>query len=336
MGVFLELFGLDSFDTVTKNRLVMVGFCLLIASILTYFWYISRAKIKAAGQDGKGLVYLSFSFLLYACIGLVSIYKPGALSTLLILSGLISCCFLSALSYFSLRAHWLDRLVSQPAWKNSVKYFAFGWVIVISLLPDHPVTKIIDAVLAVVSLAALGFFLTRYFRRRQLNFIAVITGGYFLVFVALQVLEPDALAGGKFTHINTVFLAPALALSVIALAYTFNWINELNFYELSSIWTGQDAATGVETTKATAIPASSAKLQRGQWVEMLAKDDLERVIQEVIIAKKHRNETLEEILNVASRNTRNNNNQLKGIIKYEDYQLNRNQLGEALLVLLRK
>ncbi|MEL7162286.1 MAG: hypothetical protein AAFN92_16130, partial [Bacteroidota bacterium] len=258
MDVLLEFFDLSDLAPAIKNRLVLSAFCLLIAVLLTYFWSISREKVKAANQDGKGLVYLALAFVLYATIGFVGIYQPDAISTLLIISGLISCCFLSALCYFNLRKHGLDRVVSHPAWKNGVKYFAFGWVIVISLAAEHPVTKVIDVVLAVVAIGLLGYFLTRYFIRRQLRFIALITGIYFSFFLVFQMLESGALTGGKFAHINTAFLAPAMVLAVIALAYTFNWINELNFYQLSSIWTGE------EDTSATPRDTKTPDLQRGQ------------------------------------------------------------------------
>ena len=69
-------------------------------------------------------------------------------------------------------------------------------------------------------------------------------------------------------------------------------------------------------------------------MEIIARDDLEKVIEEIIIYKKHKNQTLEMVLNIASRNTRNNNSRLKDIIAYQDYQLNRNKVSDALLTMI--
>ena len=69
-------------------------------------------------------------------------------------------------------------------------------------------------------------------------------------------------------------------------------------------------------------------------MDKIAADELEKVIEEVIIFKKHKNQNLEVILNIASRNTRNNNNRLKDQIEYQDYQMNRNKISEALITMI--
>lgn len=330
MGTLIEIMGIDELGPILKNRLVFSIFCLLIAVILGYFWYISLEKIKAAKQDGKGLVYLTFAFVLYASVGLVSIFNDEPKTTLLILSSLISFSFLSSLSYFAGNNTALERIVHSTFWINGIKYVAFAWVVIISLSPEHPVIQFLEIGLATVSIAILGLFLVRYFVQRQLRFIAFITAVFFLTYALMQLSQSGGLEGGKFEHINTVFLTPAMALAVIVLAYTFNWINELNFYELSRIWTGEESTSGpTGSASPPIIPKSD------EWTDLLAQDDIERVIQEIIIKKKMRNESLETILNLASRNSRNNDNNRKDMISYDDYQRNRNKVAHALTELIQ-
>ncbi len=336
MDTLLEVLGISGLPPALKNRLVFSAFCLLIAVILGYFWFISREKIKAAKQDGKGLVYLAFSFVLFASIGLVTIYNKSPETTLLILASLISFCFLSSLSYFTANHTPLERLVHSSAWKNSLKYVAFTWVVVITLAPDHYVIRTIETGLAILAIATLGLFLTRYFAKRQLRFIAFITAGFFICYALLQLAESLGSAGeGKFQHVNTVYLAPAIALAVIVLAYTFNWINELNFYEISRIWTGEE--NDGEAVSEQAAKTSGPELPKSEgWIDLLAQDDLERVIKEMIIHKRLRNESLEDILNLASRNSRNNDNNRKDLISYDDYQRSRNKVSTTLMTLIRQ
>lgn len=193
--------------------------------------------------------------------------------------------------------------------------------------------KYFDMAISILTIAALGFFITRYFVRRQLNFVALISAGYFTVFILLRLFRPGNLSEGKFEHMNTLILGPTLALSVIVLAYTFNWINELNFYELSNIWVSNDTP---DETRQQSYSKLTLNTNRDTWMEKIAADEIEKVIEEIIILKKHQNENLEAILNIASRNTRNNNNHLKELIKYEDYQLNRNKISNSLIALIRQ
>ena len=332
MQQLLDLLGISGLTPILKNRLILSSFCLLIFFLLIYFWAISRSKIKANNKDGSGLVYLSFSFLLCFLIGFVSVYHPIQ-NTYLVISALLSLCLLSSLSFFSIGTHPIDKIVSHPSWKNGIKYLGFGWVIIISMASGLEVISWVDIIVSVLAITLLGFFICRYFVRRGLNFIAFIAAGYFAIFILLQVIQPDSLSAGKFGHMNTIILGPSLLLAVIVLAYTFNWINELNFYELSNIWVSNDSS---DESNQVAYAKLTQDANRQTWMEKIANDELEKVIEEVIILKKHKNENIEAILNIASRNTRNNNNHLKDLIKYEDYQLNRNKVSHSLMQLIRK
>ncbi len=115
------------------------------------------------------------------------------------------------------------------------------------------------------------------------------------------------------------------------LVYTFNWINELNFYELSNIWVNENESDETHEEAYSKLTIGSG---RDDWKEKIASDKLEKVIEEVIIYKKHKNESLEAILNIASRNTRNNNNRLMDMISYEEYQLNRNKVSHSLMSII--
>lgn len=336
MEELLSLFGLPNLPAVFKNRIIFSMICLLISSILFYFWLISRKKIKASQKDGSGLVYLTFTSLLCALMSIVSayyqVYDIKNPSTYLILSGLISICFLSSLSFFSLGTHPIDKWVMRPSWKNGLKYMGFAWVIMISMISHFSFVHHLDMILSVLSLAALGFFITRYFIQRQLNYIALLSAGNFIVIILLNLQPENILPGNRFDHITTIFLAPCIAISVITLAYTFNWINELNFYELSNIWLGTENPSQQESAAYSKLTVDA---NQDAWMERIASDDIEKVIQEVIILKKHRNENLETILNIAARNTRNNNNHLKDLIRYEDYQLNRNKVANSLMGIIK-
>ncbi|MFK7806190.1 MAG: hypothetical protein AB8F74_00185 [Saprospiraceae bacterium] len=321
-----ELLHLNNLEPGMDNRLILSLFCFLIFILLLYFWGISRAKIKENNKDGSGLVYISFAFLLHFVIGVTSVYFPNP-NAYLIISGLISMCYLSSLSFFSVGTHQVDTLVSHLSWKNGVKYFAFAWIIIISLVGKEKFITYLDIIIAVVAFAFLSFFITRYFLKRNLRFIAMVSGFYFLASILLQLYWTSSFVRGKFVNMNTVLLAPVMPLAVITLAYTFNWINELNFYELSNIWVSNDKNKNPQE----AYAKLTTDANRDTWTQKIANDQLEKVIEEIIILKRHKNESLEEILNIASRNTRNNNNHMKDLIKYEDYQLNRNKVSAALL-----
>lgn len=329
---FLDLVGLEGVSAMIRNRLIYALFCLLIFVILIYFWSLANNKKGARQHNSGGLVYLSFTFLLHFAIGIASVYN-APMAAKLVLSGLISMCYFLALPFFSLDRDRFDQVIEHENWRNGVKFLGFAWLVLVSWVGDSNFIMKIDMAFSIIAFTLMGFFITRYFMYRRMLPIAFLSFMIFLTIILLQLFPPEAMVqSGKFTDINTMVLGPALVLSVIILAYTFNWINELNFYELSSIWVSEEEPT----TGSTPSNSSAGRLtvHQASWMERIARDELEEVIDEVIITKKHRNENLEMILNIASRNTRNNNNRLKDVIAYEDYQLNRNKVSEALLLLV--
>lgn len=329
---FLELIGLDGVTTILRNRLIYSLFSLLIFVILIYFWSLANKKSGAKEHNSGGLVFLSFTFLLYFAIGIASVYN-APMNAKLVLSGLISMCYFLALPFFSLDRDRLDHIIVHDNWRNVVKLLGVAWLVLVSWLGNSDFIMGMDTALNIGAFTLMGFFITRYFAYRRMLPIAFLSFMIFLTIILLQLFPPETMVqSDKFTDMNTMILGPGLVLSVIILAYTFNWINELNFYELSSIWVSDEEQAGEDTA---ADPGTNRQpVHQQSWMERIARDELEDVIEEVIIMKKHRNESLEMILNIASRNTRNNNNRLKDVIAYEDYQLNRNKVSEALLLLV--
>ncbi|MFK7971128.1 MAG: hypothetical protein AB8F95_12210 [Bacteroidia bacterium] len=336
MEELLKMLNLTGLGPDLKNRIILSFFCFLIFVLIFYFWIISRKKIKANHKNGSGLVYMAFAFFLLALIGFFAVVVGTEDKTpFLIMSGLVSFCYITALSFFSVGSHKLDDIVTTQRWKNGVSYVAFGWIILVSFAGKSSFMGTLDMILTVVALASMGFFIARYFVLRNLKFLAGVTAFYFTGFILLQILQPASLEGGKYTHINTIILGPSLPLAVIVLAYTFNWINELNFYELANIWVGTAGGDESEESHQKAYSEITVGKGSSSWMERVASDEIEEVIQEMIISKKHQNENLEFVLNIASRNTRNNNNHLKNLIRYEEYQLNRNQISNSLVGLLK-
>ncbi len=335
MEQLIEFLGLNGMVPALRNRLIYASFCLIICILLLYFWSLAKDKTGVQKKNSNGLVYLSLTYLLHFIIGVASVYE-AQMNAKLVLSGLISMGFLLSLPFFSLSDHQVNEIIEHPYWETGIKILGVAWLIIISWTTDSAFVRFVDTGLSVLAFALLGFYITRYFIKRKLNLIAVISVVFFLAFALLQITPPELLVDeDKFGDMNTVILGPALMMSVIVLSYTFNWINELNFYELSSIWVNEEGGnTGTKEQK-QAYANLTLHPDRENWIEKIATDDLESVIEEMIIYKKHRHQNLETLLNIASRNTRNNNNQLKDLIKYEDYQLNRNKISEALIALVK-
>lgn len=331
---------LAQLDFLSGNRFVFSMFSLLTAVLLAYFWGISKDKAKANNKDITGLVYLFMAFLLHFLLGLLSIFQPledasHVPNSYLVLSGLISLCFLSSLPFFSIGRHQVDEIVSITGWKTGIKYFAFGWVIILSMGQGGQYMQWGDLLIAILCYGAFGYFISRYFWQRGLRFLGALSAFFFVTYLSVQVFQPSALGDGKFIDMNSYLLGPASVMSVIILSYTFNWINELNFYELSKIWVSEGEVIDSPAAQQSYNQLTSNKNQ-ATWMDKIADDKIEKVIEEMIILKKHKNESLEDILNLAARNTRNNNSQMKQIIKYEDYQLSRNQVSNALIQLVQQ
>lgn len=334
MEQLTEFLGLNTMSPAIRNRLIYASFCLLIAILLLYFWSLSKDKTGVQKKNSNGLVYLSLTYLLHFIIGVASVYE-AQMSAKLVLSGLISMGFLLSLPFFSLSDHQVDDIIEHPYWENGIKVLGVAWLIVISWTTSSDFVLFVDIAMSALTFILLGFYITRYFIKRKLMLIAFISILFFTSFVLLEIRPPGFLVDqGKFGDMNTVILGPALMMSVIALSYTFSWINELNFYELSSIWVAEGPSDSEQKKQAYTNIVLHADHEN--WMEKIAADDLETVIEEMIIYKKHKHQKLETLLNLASRNTRNNNNQMKDLIKYEDYQLNRNKISEALIMLVKE
>lgn len=317
-----------------KNRLFFSLFCLLIAVMLFYFWGISKGKKGAKVKHGEGLIFVAMAYVLYFAIGIVSLfvidYDEPTAKIYFVLSGLISMCYFLSLPFFSLSSHSVDNIIESQHWKNGIYLMGFVWLIFFSSMEPAAWMDYYDWIIGVVAMVLMGFFITRYLVRRGLKFLGLIAVVFFLIVIGLEIWPSSQ---GKFEHMNTYMLGPALTLSVVMLSFTFNWINELSFFELADIWVGKENASEQEIGEFAKLTVDDNKQT---WMKKIAKDDIEKVIEEVIILKKHKNQDLEMILNIASRNTRNNNNKLKDIISYEDYQLSRNKIIDSLMRMINE
>lgn len=315
-----------------KNRLFFSLFSLLISVMLFYFWVISKEKKGAKVKHGDGLIFISFAYALYFAIGMASLfiidYDDPTPKIYFVMSGMINMCFLLSLPFFSLSSHNIDDIVENKYWNNTIYFFGFIWLIISSSIEETSWMNYYDWILGVLVMVIMGFFIARYLVRRGLKLLGVMAVVFFLVVI---LLELDASHGEKFVNMNTYMLGPALTLSVVMLSFTFNWINELSFYELSNIWVGEENQTPEQVAENARLTVDDKKKD---WMEKIAKDDLEKVIEEIIIYKRHKNQNLEMIINIASRNTRNNNERLKDLIAYQEYQMNRNKVADVLITMI--
>ncbi len=330
MQLLFEILGIKDLNSVLRHRLILCLFCLLTFIVLLYFWNLSKKKSGVNKISSQGLIFLSLTFFLYFSIGFVSAYNPSNIFYLAI-SGLINVCVLLSLPFFSQGNHLIDKLVHHRFWKYFVIILGIIWLVFIFSTGILKPMYNVDIVLTSVSIFLLGLFLTMTFVRKELNFLGIITGLFIAFTIWLQINSPEVLGEGKFVHINTTILSPALFLSIITISYAFNWMNELNFRELSNIYTENDIHENENEIKGLDISKNTLSIK---WQEQIVNDDLEKVIEELINFKKNKNENLGILLNIASRNNRNNTNRLKDLIKYEDYQLNRNKISEALVLMM--
>lgn len=332
-----DIFGFSEMESFIRNRFIYACFCLLIFVILLYFWFSVRGKKEATQQSRDGLGYLALAYLFYFVLGMASVYE-APLSTKYILSGLLSVSFLMSLPLFSLGIGAIDRLVEHTNWHRGTKLFGFAWIVMLSWVSNPEALATVDYILSVAGFILLAYFISRYFFHRQMLPIALLAVITFSVIIFLELFQPESLVPhGKFganrtlEDVNSVVLGPALLLSVMFLSYTFSWINELSFKELSKLWTTKD---GEEATDIHLIESASAAERNELWNAQLAKDQIEEVIEGILLFRKHRNEELEPILILASRNTRNNNDRLQELITDADYRAQRNKVAKGLIALI--
>ncbi len=325
-----DFFEVRSLNQTLKYRLILSLFSSLSFLILFYFWSISKKSPEANKDNSTGLMFLSLTFLMYCGIGFATVYSPTK-STYLLLSGLISSFLLLSLPFFAQWDSGVDRLVKHHLWKSGIFSLVFTWLLFIVWTRNLKLAFDIDIVVSSAAIFLFGFYITRVFIKRKLILLGGVTGLLILFIIWLQINSPELLGEGRYVHVNTVILSPALFLSIISIAYTFNWLNELNYRELSKIYDGSTHSTSTEKTLASDVSEQKAV---NRWRKCIAHDDVERVIEELLSYKKFKNESLSIIMNLAQRNNRNNTNRLKDIIRYEEYQLNRNKISQALIRLM--
>ena len=116
------------------------------------------------------------------------------------------------------------------------------------------------------------------------------------------------------------------------LIVTFNWMNEVRFKDLANFYT-----EGVDKEMIEKFLNSQITIQelKDDWKTELKNSNLETVIEEMIMIAEKRNESLEMLLTLASRNTRNNNARfISNIIDEENYKLERNKISGGIIYML--
>ncbi|MCB0636590.1 MAG: hypothetical protein KDC54_08225 [Lewinella sp.] len=310
----------------TIKQIMLSAFCLLTSIILWYFFLQARQNPRARPANVRGLLFLSLAFVAFFLLGTTeALFKQGSLAVLL--SGLANVFLILSLPFFSKGVTVLDRVALQPFW-----YAMAGQLVLIyGLSILFPQQYGIDVVLSSLTLAVFGVYLTSFFYRKQLRFIALLAGLSVLTLIALQILAELNVSGGKFRDINVAVLYPALFLSMTILIVTFNWINELRFKELAKIYT-----SGVD--KDMIEQFLNGQLDRADlirdWESDISQNHLEAVIEEMVMVKERRNESLEDLLLLAARNSRNNNaRHVNGTISEEAYILERNKIIQGITFL---
>jgi len=322
-------------DAEVARRLYLSVYCLMIFIILKYFWYFSKKKIEVNKQDISGLSFLSYAFLLYFALGIVRNYIDDSRSTILVMSILTNLCLLLSLPYLSIGTPFLDKIFHHKNWHSIA--IAIGFTAVILSTGKNGIPELTDQIFSCLTFSLMAFFLIRIFAKRNMIFFGILIGILFVFILGLQFGgegmfgNTDGEIQDKFNHVNAAILSPAVYLGLICVAHTYSWYNELNFAELSKIYTEREGGADIENK--FDINLSEAPMKK-RWEEKIANDDIEKVIEEIMAYKQSKNLSLRPIISIASKNTRNNTNQLKGIIKYEDYQIARNKVSNALLTLI--
>lgn len=317
----------DQYDRRIKQVLLSL-FCLLTAVILAYFYRSARENPRVKQENARGLFFLSLSFLSIFLLGVAAAFW-GSGPIAILLSGAVNIFLLLSIPFFSNGVTPLDKMATHSAW-----YFIAGQLALIyGLSILFPQKFGIDIVLSCLSLAVFGFFLSWFFIRKQLRFIGVLAGIAVAALVILQLLAEINISGGKFLDINVAVLYPALFLSMIMLVVTFNWVNEIRFKELANIYT-----EGVDKEMIDKFINGEISQEEltDDWEQEVTSNQLETVIEEMIMIAEKRNESLDLLLALAARNSRNNHaHYIKATIKQEDYNRERNQITVGILSLIK-
>ncbi len=330
MAQFINALNLSQLSPDETRRIIFACFCLFTFIILFYFYRLSLARKSALRENVSGLKFMALTFLFYFILGCTSVLSQN-LALVIIFSGCINICLLLSIPFFKRGGSPLDNWAVKSHWKYVA--ILFGLIYVVQGVLNRPMQEklIIDSISSSVSIIGVGIFVSWDFVRRNLVLIAVLIGLSIGGLLLLQFFAQPLLGGHKFIHINTVILSAGLIESIVALAITFNWISELRFREVTRIYSDEHGDTVSQDYFDKRITKDALK---SAWRDLVAKDDLEKLIEGMMVVFERRNKSLEILLNVAARNTRNNTSQMKDEISTEEYNVSRNKITSTLLTLI--
>lgn len=321
-----NLFSNAQYDDAIKQILLSL-FCLFVFIVLFYFYKLTATNVGVKKHNTVGLLFLSLAFFSFFLLGTAqALFKIDNLSILLY--GLINIFLLLSIPFFSKGTTLIDKAANHFIW-----YFVAGEVALIYAIGVFFSQKFsIDAAVSSLTIGVFGFFLTWDFIRKQLIFLGIVIGLGLLLFPVLQILAENNATGGKFSHLNITVFYPCLGLSMTVLIVSFNWMNEVRFKDLATFYTEGVDKEMIEKFLNRQITVKDLK---DDWKMELKSSNLETVIEEMIMIAEKRNESLEMLLTLASRNTRNNNARyISNIINDEEYKLERNKISEGIVYLL--
>lgn len=323
-GRIIEIFNDPNLNHLNQ-RLIGSSILLLAFFNLYYFYNFTYSKHKTRSENNSGLFFFMLLFLSYALIGFASLFTELSKITL-VFSALINVSFIGIVGFFSKGVSRQDRIAAYPSWKIAVVLLPILYIMCYFLAEEY--LHRIDLLIRIASLLFFGYFLVYNFIRGKHKFIAFVMFFSILIICLLQIYYPVNLKDLNFDHFNTSILFPAMFLAVVALVLSFNWISELKFKEVTKIYSSKEDDPKVQSF----LDGNLKKDELIQyWNELIASDNIEKVIEEMIsIIEKHKKD-LEFILLIASRNSRNNTDRLKQIISDDDYNLSRNQITAALI-----
>lgn len=327
-GDFLGQLFPDSYDRSIKQILLSL-FCLLTAIVLLYFVQKAIENPRVKKENSRGLFFLAMAFLFTFLVGVAdAMFKIGNLT--IILSGLVNISLLLSLPFFSKGTHQLDKLATHNAWFLLAGQMALIYGIGILFPQKYG----IDIVLTCLTFGIFGTYMTWFFLRKELRLIAVLASFAVAIMITLQLLAQINVDGGKFFDVNVAVLYPSLFLSMIMLIVTFNWVNEIRFKELATIYTG-----GVDKEMIDKFMNGELSEDEltGDWEKEVTGNQLETVIEEMIMIAERRNESLDLLLALAARNSRNNHSYyIKATIEQSDYDKERNRITMGVLSLIKE
>ncbi len=327
-GDFLGQLFPEQYDRSIKQVLLSM-FCLLTATVLLYFVQKAMENPRVKKENSRGLFFLAMAFLFTFFVGVAdAMFKFGNLTILL--SGLVNISLLLSLPFFSKGTHALDKLATHKLWFLLAGQIALIYGIGILFPQKYG----IDIVLSCITFGIFGTYITWFFIRKQLLFIGILAGFAVAAMATLQLLAQVNLDGGKFFDVNVAVLYPSLFLSMIMLIVTFNWVNEVRFKELATIYTEGVDKEMIEKFMSGDLTDDELT---GDWEKEITGNQLETVIEEMIMIAERRNDSLDLLLALAARNSRNNHSYfIKATIEQSDYDKERNRITLGVLTLIKE